>query len=113
MKETIEVWMKEPGKNPEKKYIPNTLEFLQWYVGGYIESFTAADDVIIICNEEGKLDGLEDNCEIAGEIFAGKIIIIGTEGDEFTDSPLSEADLRERYPQLWMNKKENQEEKEQ
>ena len=42
MKEMIKAWLKEPGKEPEQKLIPNSLEFLQWYVGGYIETFTIA-----------------------------------------------------------------------
>lgn len=101
MTEMIEVWLKEPEEDPEKKFIPNTLEFMQWYVGGYIETVTAADDLVIICNEEGRLMGLPENCTIEGVQFVGKIILAGVKGDEFDDSPLSEKELRERYPQMW------------
>lgn len=105
MTEMIEVWLKEPGMDPEKKFVPNTLEFLQWYVEGYIEAFTLESGMVVVCNEEGKLEGLPYNCTIAGEEFVGKILIVGQKEDEFDDCSADEQTMRELFPQLWENAK--------
>ena len=55
MAEKIKVIIKEPGKVPEIKTITNDLGALQSIVGGYIETVTLASDLVIICNEDGKL----------------------------------------------------------
>lgn len=41
--------------------IPNTLEKMQELVGGYIEAVRFADGAVLICNEEGKLNGMKPN----------------------------------------------------
>lgn len=97
----IWVWLKNPGKPPAKKWIPNQLEFLQMFVEGYIETFTITHDMVVICNEEGKLKDLPYNCTICGEDFVGNIIIAGTQEDEFADVPLSEDLMRKMFPGFW------------
>ena len=70
----MRVIYKAPGCVPEPRDIPNTLEELQATVGGYIETVTIASDAVIICNEEGRLQGLPHNCRI-----------FGVDEDEFSD----------------------------
>lgn len=66
--------------------MPNELEAMQAIVGGYIEVYPLADDAAIVCNEEGKLNGLElnrpiyHNGEIV-EIIAGTFFIAGDDYD--------------------------------
>lgn len=76
--------------------ISSSLGNLQRTVGGYIECVTIAKDAVIICNEEGRLLGLPDNCCVFGEsaagfkfksAFCGTIIVLGTKGYEFCDLP--------------------------
>ena len=74
---------KEPGKNPEVIDIENTLQALQDEVGGYIEAVTIAADAVVICNEDGRLRGMEPNCTIARVDFVGPILVVGREGEEF------------------------------
>ena len=69
--------------------VPNQLHPLQELVGGYIETVTIAEDACIICNEDGRLLGLPYNCEFCGMNFVGPILIVGVDGDEFTDVPMS------------------------
>ena len=69
--------------------IPNDLGTLQAIVGGHIETLTIAEDAVVICNEGGKLLGLPDNCIFLGMWFVGAILIVGVDGDEFTDCPWS------------------------
>lgn len=67
--------------------IRNKLKDLQKAVGGYIEAVTISPDIVILCNEEGRLDNLPYNCEIAGISFVGTIIAVGVDGEEFSDLP--------------------------
>ena len=80
----ILVVIKEPGQAPRvEPLFDNTLEAFQKAVGGYIESVTVAEDMVIICNEEGRLRGLPFNVELFGVGFVGTIVVAGVKGDEF------------------------------
>lgn len=58
----ISVLYIEPGKTPRLMEIDNTLEAKQKIVGGYIEAYMPfEDEAAIICNEEGKFNGMEPN----------------------------------------------------
>lgn len=46
---------------------------------------TIASDAVIICNEEGRLQGLPHNCRIFGVDFVGPILIVGRDDEDFTD----------------------------
>lgn len=83
----IRVIVKEPGKSPEIRWVDNTLEALQKIVGGLIETVTLATDLVTICNEEGRIMDLPDNCTLYGFNFVGPIIIAGVDGCEFADVP--------------------------
>ena len=85
----MRILMKEPGKGIHSMVIPKELKMLQELVGGYIEVYTISEDVAIICNEEEKLLGLPYNCTICGEQFAGNILFVGVDGEDFTDVPES------------------------
>ncbi|WP_270477976.1 DUF3846 domain-containing protein [Butyricicoccus sp. AF18-9LB] len=94
---------KKPGCAPEIIEVENTLKALQREVSGYIETVTIASDEVIICNEEGRILGLPDNCRVCGVDFVGTVLIVGTKGDEFCDVP--EADflmdhLREEHKNI-------------
>lgn len=99
MKE-INVLVKRVGDIPRAEWIPNTLETLQKTVGGYIETFTLGENLVVICDEEGKLKNKAYNCEICGESFVGDIILAGVEGEEFADSP-SWHKVKQILPSLW------------
>lgn len=84
-------------KRPDEKYghvtnISATLENLQKTVDGYIETLTLPG-FTIICNEEGIEEGilldLHYNCNVAGFMLFGTIIVAGTQGDEFADVGIS------------------------
>lgn len=80
----IKVVIAEPMREAYIYTIKNELSELQKLVGGYIEvlPFTREDNVTIICNEEGKMNGLPLNRSLAHEgeiweIIAGTMIIAG------------------------------------
>lgn len=78
---------KQPGKRFEVIEIENSLEALQKFVGGFIETVTIIPNLVIICNEEGRLNGMRYNRTIAGIDFFGPILICGVNGEEFCDVP--------------------------
>ena len=102
-------------KRPDEKYghvtwISNTLENLQRIVEGHIEvvPVTAVlPDVglIMICNEKGKILGLEKNFImgiLAPDVIVGTVILCGTDGDEFGDVPI-DMSMWKRILSLWEN----------
>ena len=83
-------------KNPSDEgfrqiVVPNDLHVLQQLVDGYIETVTFASDACVICNEDGRIKELEHNCYFCGIGFVGTILIVGIDGDDFCDCPLSVA----------------------
>lgn len=97
---SIKVFIKKPRQNAYLSYEENTLKAFQERVGGYIEAVTLAEDLCIICNEEGRIKQLEHNCNIAGLDFYGTIMFVGVDGDEFTHVPMSYTEFKTVFPQL-------------
>lgn len=78
----IKVLKVEPDDVPHVIELPNELEAMQALVGGYIEVFPLADGVAIVCNEEGKMNGMKLNRPIYHEgvmveVIAGTFFIAG------------------------------------
>lgn len=105
MKSPIKVIIKEPGKPAYYDELPNELEILQKTVDGYIETVTLVpDELVVICNEEGRLSRLPANCALRGVGFCGTIIVCGVDGEDFGDLPaiLQSGDLaRALMPELF------------
>lgn len=86
-------------KRPDERYghvtnISDTLKNLQGIVGGPIEMVTLIPGhSALICNEEGKLRGLQHNFFYRGYPFfdniVGDCIVVGVDGDELTDLDMS------------------------
>ena len=55
----LRVVLKKVGENPETMKIKNTLEAKQELVDGLIEVVRISDDILLIFNEEGKLENLK------------------------------------------------------
>ena len=99
MSKKITVVLAEPGKKAKVTEIENTLENLQKIVGGYIECiYPFEDNVGLICNEEGKLIGLEPNRVLRDDdgnsvdIIFGTFIITGLTEDDFGSLTDEQAD---------------------
>jgi hypothetical protein len=82
----------EPCKEPVEIDIEAGLESLQAQVGGYIEAvYPYEDPVALVCNEEGKLNGLDLNRALrddTGEIYdiiSGTFLVVGLGEEDFTD----------------------------
>ena len=101
MKRMISALLKRPGEIPRHVNVSNTLEALQRNVGGYIEAVTFASDAVILCDEEGRLKGKPYNCKIGIHDFVGDILIVGVDGEDFTDLPLTWDECKKLWPGLW------------
>ena len=78
----IRILYKEVGKEPQIMFIDNTLEAKQKLVGGLIE-VVPYEDVLIICNEEGKLLNMPPNLVFEYDYIAGNCFVIG---DDYKNS---------------------------
>lgn len=83
-------------------YVSNTLENLQRIVGGYIEAIPLTDNMVVICNEEGKLRGFESNFHIPWAVVVGTVLVVGYDGDKFDDIPIR-FDLWKKLLKEWGN----------
>lgn len=106
----ISVITKRPGEPPRHVWITNSLSALQKAVGGYIETITLPNGVVIICDEEGRLKGLPFNFRTMICDFVGPVVICGSKGCEFADLPISFEGMKRFMPQLWADVKEEKEE---
>lgn len=97
----IKTIIKRPGKDPYMLQTYNSFKMLQQTVGGYIKTVTLASDLVIICNEEGRILNLPYNCSICGMDFYGTIIFTGIAGDDFADIPRNLTWLKRMFPTLW------------
>ena len=101
----IQVLRVDPMKYPEFVEIDNSLESLQTQVDGYIEAIYPFDDAVgIICNDEGKINGMplnralyDDHGQII-DIISGNFLIVGLGKDDFVS--LDEKH-REKYMQMF------------
>ena len=82
--------IKRPGEPAgHMTWISDSLANLQNIVGGPIEVVNLGGGVLMICNEEGKLSGLENNFMMPGDIILGTVIICGAGEEDFEDIPIS------------------------
>lgn len=107
MYETIEVVSVPVGEEAEPVEIENSLRSLQRYVHGYIEVIRPFEDrdVVVIVNEEGKINGLALNRALIDEggdiidIIAGNFLIVAVDDiGEFTS--LTQAQIR-KYTKMF------------
>lgn len=82
----IRVLIVEPGEHPREITIHNDLDSLQKAVSigsehqGLIEIIGIDDRVCILCNEEGKLIGLDGNRRVGNDIIAGVFYVVCEDG---------------------------------
>ena len=81
--------------------IRNSLKELQRYVGGLIQAVHLTQSVIVICNDEGKLQQLPinrariDNDQVI-DYFVGNILCVRHSGEEFASIEPEDIEVIER-----------------
>lgn len=99
-------------KRPDEQYghvtnISPSLQNLQKTVEGCIEQVGIGGSTVMICNEEGKIKGLERNFVVGfsgfiADVICGTVIIAGVDGEELADVPIS-FDVWKRLLKEWGN----------
>lgn len=80
----MKIVVKKVGQKPEIKEINGGLQEMQEIVDGYIECFDMGfDNIVCICNEEGKLMGLTPNFIFNGELIVGDVFFCSAGEEDF------------------------------
>ena len=101
----IKALMIEPGKHPCVVELTNDLDSLQKAVSigapdqGLIEFVYIEDNVSILCNEEGKLIGLEPNRRLGEDILCGVFYVVAENNNGDLKSLTKEQ--QERYSKMF------------
>lgn len=102
----IKALMIEPGKHPVVTVLNGDLDSLQKAVSigadyqGLIEIIGIGNGDCILCNEEGKLIGLEGNRRVGGDIIAG-VFYIMSEGEDGELVSLSKEKIQYYTQRFW------------
>ncbi len=105
-KKEITVLMVEPGQHPKVTTIMDDLDSLQKAVSigadyqGLIEFVSLGNGDCIMCNEEGKLIGLEGNRRLGNDILVG-VFYIMSENDDGDLISLSEQKIKHYSNIFW------------
>ena len=93
--ERIKGLLIKPYELPEEIEIDNTLEAKQEIVGGYTECVYLPNDesVVLLCNEEGKINGMKLNRDIGHDIIAGPFLILGDDYENGDFKSLTEEQI--------------------
>lgn len=112
--EEIAVLTVAPGEVPQVVTLKTDLDSLQKAVSlatdyqGLIEIITIDNGVFLLCNEEGKLIGLEGNRRIGNDIIAGVFYVVGENNDgeliSLTEEQMQTYKERFRKPEYYSKK---------
>ena len=95
MQRKLRALLVKENELPEEVEIPNNLSSLQKMVEGLIEYYYMPDieDAVIICNEEGKINGMGPNREVGREVIYGPFLIVGDDPDMGENRSLTEEQI--------------------
>lgn len=103
----MKVLVVEAGRQPMVKEIEGSLRSMQEIVGGYIQPvYPWREEVALVCNEEGKMNGIALNRPLYDDrgqlvdIIAGTFFICSAPVDSDTFQSLTDAQI-ERYSKLF------------
>ena len=87
MADKIKVVIKRPYEPVGRMIdIPNTIETFQRQVGGNVESIKIGPSIAILCDEDGRTKGPQNNVTRFG-VFAGTILFVGVSKGQITGFP--------------------------
>lgn len=102
------IYKVEDQRRAVKIDVKNNLEDLQQLVKGYIEVVPSGiDNIVIICNEEGKLNGMKKNFTLlvdggdelvpSNDCISGPALFVGTDGEDFRSLTPKEIEMVDSY----------------
>ena len=113
----MRVLVVEPGCRPEVKEIDGSLKSIQGVVGGLIQSVPLCDepDVVLVCNDEGRLLGLplnralyEPGSRVPYDIISGTFFLCSVPSDSDHFESLADEQLQRctelfAMPEIFLN----------
>lgn len=101
----IEVLVVEPGQYPRIEHIGSDLDSLQKAVGGNIELLCPYESypAVIVCDEEGKINGkplnraVYDDNGLFHDIIAGTFFVCGDGGEDLISLPKDLQEIIEKF----------------
>lgn len=96
-KEKIRIVLKNVAEEPRVMNIENSLEAKQKLVNGLIEVVPVTDDILLICNEEGKLENLLPNLVFDYDFIAGDCFFIGDDYENGDFKSLTDEQIKEVF----------------
>ena len=90
----MKILYKAPGETIHSMVIPNELGVMQQLVDGLIEPIYLTEKTALICNEEGKINGMKLNfpLDCIHDWIFGPAFFVGVDGEEFCSLPDEEAE---------------------
>ena len=84
----------EPGRPPFVSEVGRDLLSMQKAVHGPLEVLNNQDGTVLLCNDEGKLIGMDGNRHVGDDVIAGPFLLVGDNGESLRS--LTDAEV-ERY----------------
>ena len=102
----MQVIVVEPKKKPMVQDVGSDLESMQKIVGGSIEAiYPFEEPVALICNEEGKLNGMAPNRWLEEDIICGPFFLVGDDHEggfcSLTDDQIQKYTAQFQEPELF------------
>lgn len=97
----IKAFVKHPNQDPYLTTLSAELEAMRKLVGGYLQEVAISADIVILCDEEGKLKGKPYNCTFWTHTLVGTLVFVGVKDDEWVDCPLSYREFRTCFAGLY------------
>lgn len=94
-KEELKIVLKKVDEEPKLMNIENTLEAKQKLVDGLIEVVRISDDILLVCNEEGKLENLQPNLMFDYDYIAGDCFFVGDDYNNGNFKSLTDEQIEE------------------
>ena len=79
----IRVAIIKPNELPKIMEINTDLATFQKLVGGNIQALDLDNDIVLICNEGGKILGLPKNRAVYDDIIVGNFVLVSNNGEDF------------------------------
>ena len=94
MSDKLKILYKEVGKRPKPMEIEDTLEAKQKLVGGLIGVVPYIDNMLLICNEEGKILNMPANLVFDNDYISGNCFVVGDDFENEGFKSLTVDELR-------------------
>lgn len=87
----IKVIFQNPGEISRIMTVKNDLKSMQELIGGYLETLTLPNGLVLVMDEEGRLKGLRENVRcVQFRTIVGRIFITAAEGESFRSLTVKE-----------------------